>query len=154
MPNPWATAIFDAGRQVINKRGDTPHRGPVAIVTALETDKSPQAARPAEILALAVHDWLPAGHLIGVVDLVEVHSVSDCPMSGPCAVDEDGFSWARFVDEEGGSNLHHWILGEARVVDPPISYTPGSKTGLRPVSQELQEVIAARVVDPVVIPLR
>lgn len=115
--DPWAGAILDLGKRVENRPVRANYTGPVAIHVGLDDDMLAPAPAVRNMLDVAP----PRGHIIGVVDIVSEHSIDDCTMTGPCAVDHNGFSWAMFVSRRPGRPLHHWILGTVRELDEPIA---------------------------------
>lgn len=132
---PWAWAIIHGGKDVENRRtniaGD--YRGPIAI------HAGQGIGRPGEFGAA----WTAAerisrrsfrqeddvrGAIIGVVDLVDVHSASvaggcgrlrhDCPAHGTCRVHCS--EWAQGPSPDGW--FQHLVLANPRALDEPIPH--------------------------------
>ena len=116
---PWAWAIIYSGKDVENRSrtiaGD--YRGPVAIHAGLTDDTTPLASWA----TWAWRDWWAEsgtpggqrGHIIGVVDLVDVHHHTSCPTNHPDAL------WplcSRWAHHEG----YHLVLANPRPLVAPI----------------------------------
>jgi hypothetical protein len=138
---PWAWAIIHAGKDVENRTrniaGD--YRGPVAIHVAgkyAEMDTRPSALAEAQD-AWCVrqgsdcprHPWQAnVGMIIGVVDLIDVHSASviggcgrlrhDCPEHGTCR--EHCSPWADGPSADGW--FQHLVLANPRPLVEQIPY--------------------------------
>lgn len=79
---PWAWAIIHGGKDVENRvRSLGPYRGPVAIHAGREIAPPGQQIDCARLSERGV-SWVrltpTLGHIIGVVDLVDVHHAGDC----------------------------------------------------------------------------
>lgn len=136
---PWAWAIIHGGKDVENRVRNIAggYRGPVAIHVALA-----DAENAPESLWLQHSDWYrgrtsqpkkfdPAwsdrGHIIGVVDLVDVHPSGDC-----WGFDEDGERWCSPWSEP---LAHHLALRNPRALGAPIAYT--GTLGLRRLDDDM-----------------
>lgn len=128
---PWAWAIIHGGKDVENRTRNIAgaYRGPVAIHVALSIGDAAAWTAPNVQAALLAHDvetdWpLTLGRIIGVVDLVDVHSglnserarlraVRSCYQPGkpwgPCS------PWAM-------PDHHHLVLANPRPLAEPIPY--------------------------------
>ena len=138
---PWAWAIIHGGKDVENRVRNIAggYRGPVAIHVALA-----DAENAPESLWLQHSDWYRArtaqpkkfdpawpdrGNIIGVVDLVDVHSASviggcgwmqnDCE-EHPFGCRHHCSTWARGPAPEGW--YQHLVLENPRALDQPIPY--------------------------------
>lgn len=113
---PWAWAIIHGGKNVENRvrniAGD--YRGPVLIHAALRVaaDGANEVVWGAWIDS---GDSLVKGAIIGVVDLVAVHSVDSV---GCMAAIPDCSPWA-----EKTPGMHHLRFENPRALDEPIPYT-------------------------------
>lgn len=138
---PWAWAIIHGGKDVENRVRNIAgaYRGPVAIHAGAREDTS--ARQHPEIIRLAADRWWadPAslltgrrdqfGHIIGVVDLVDVHSATvlggcgyirhDCPEHGTCR--DHCSPWAEGPAPAGGW-MQHLVLANPRPLTTPIPY--------------------------------
>lgn len=130
---PWAWAIIHGGKDVENRVRNIAgsYRGPVAIHVGQEIDThaiaTPSRIHPsfreaaerymaANTDPLAGSPWMGGrGHIIGVVDLVDVHSPSDALFLPAADVEGVCSPWA-----EPGA--HHLVLANPRELDQPISY--------------------------------
>ncbi|RLP68368.1 ASCH domain-containing protein [Mycetocola reblochoni] len=112
---PWASAIIHGGKDVENRVRNIAgtYRGPVAIHAAAGKAAEITDEQEARLLAADADElggiaaWLDGepirgGVILGVVDLVDVHSVNDC---GGCS-------------EWGEPEHHHLVLRDARPVVP------------------------------------
>jgi hypothetical protein len=146
---PWAWAIIHGGKDVENRvrniAGD--YRGPVAIHAAQREDTS--ARRHPEIIRLAAEQWWtdPAsllvgrrdqfGHVIGVVDLSEVHH------SGPSDFGGEGTRFADLCSPWAQQDAWHLVLSNARALAEPIPYR--GALGLRRLEDETTARILAQI---------
>jgi len=144
---PWAWAIIHGGKDVENRvrniAGD--YRGPVTIHAGLAYDLDATICPPPLYAPVAVDEdgshMRPAGAILGVVDLVDVHqghnterdrfmAVRSCYQPGkpfgPCS------PWAE-------PDAHHLVLANPRAVDQPIPYR--GALGLR----RLDDATTARI---------
>lgn len=97
---PWAWAIFYAGKDVENRDYRTSHRGRLYVQASKIYDAfGEQWLRDQDI---DVPDGLPAGVILGHVDVV------DC-------VDDSASVWAR-----GGA--YHWLLSMPTVLADPVPH--------------------------------
>lgn len=165
--HPWAAAIIyeatdprdgskhrkDVENRTRNIAGD--YRGPVAIHAALAWDVA--AFRTPGTSPLGRWwDWetIPAmeltrGHIIGVVDLVDVHSASviggcgrlrhDCPEHGTCR--EHCSPWAEGPSHAGW--MQHLVLENPRALDEPIPYR--GALGLRTLDEATAAAVLAAI---------
>ncbi|QOC27295.1 hypothetical protein IC744_06870 [Microbacterium hominis] len=123
---PWAYAIIHGGKDVENRTTNIAgaYRGAVAIHAGAREDTS--ARQHPEIIRLAADRWWadPAslltgrrdqfGHIIGVVDIVDVHSTIDC-----WGFDGQGERWCSVWAQHG---MHHLVLANPRPLSEPIPY--------------------------------
>lgn len=145
MRQPWAWAIIHGGKDVENRTRNIAgsYRGPVLIHAASKT----AALTDAEAEFLLAHDvdgkldaWMggepiEGSVIIGVVDLVDVHTASviggcgrlrhDCPDHGTCRVHCS--EWAQGPSADGW--FQHLVFANPRALDEPIPYKGG--LGLR-----------------------
>lgn len=132
---PWAWAIIHGGKDVENRVRNIAgnYRGPVAIHAAKVNDTDAWAAMGRTNLAaysraLDVPEPLIGGAIIGVVELVDVHSASvldgcghirhDCPDHGTCR--GHCSPWAQGPAPDGW--FQHLVLENPRALGEPISY--------------------------------
>lgn len=164
---PWAWAIIHGGKDVENRSrnvaGD--YRGPVAIHTALaDAEGAPDSLwmehaeflrardRSAGLEPLRKFDAarMDRGVIIGVVDLVDVHSASvmggcgrmqhDCPEHGTCR--HHCSPWA-FGPNPAGGWFHHLVLANPRPLAVPIPFR--GALGLRTLPDDVAELVRAGV---------
>lgn len=127
---PWAWAIVHGGKTVENRvrniAGD--YRGPVLIHASKSFDDSAWAT----VEGLSQKRFMPEvdvrGAIIGLVDLVDVHSASvmggcgrmrhDCPVHGTCR--EHCSIWAQGPSPDGW--FQHLVFENPRALDAPIPY--------------------------------
>lgn len=138
---PWAWAIIQGQKDVENRTRNIAgsYRGPVLIHAAKQYDytgATPTLSR-AQIAAggpSSGRPWITnLGHIIGVVDLVDVHRASECVYVGDVVEDFDG----NFVSQEvsycspwaQAENVEHLVFANPRALDEPIPYKGG--LGLR-----------------------
>lgn len=133
---PWAWAIIHGGKDVENRVRNIAgsYRGPVAIHVGQKYDDeafSRDSARPIDE-AVEHIDGVPYmanwGRIIGVVDLVDVHSASviggcgymrhDCPDHGTCR--DHCSKWAFGPAPKGW--YQHLVLKSPRPLATPIPY--------------------------------
>lgn len=159
---PWAWAIIHGSKDVENRvrniAGD--YRGPIAIhagaAYASEADMWPAMMQKAASRDVeSMRDYLiPYGqsayrHIIGVVDLTDVHSASviggcgfmrhDCPEHGTC---RDHCSvWAEGPSKDGW--YQHLVLENPRPLAEPIPYR--GALGLRRLDDETIAKISAQI---------
>lgn len=157
---PAAWAIIYAGKDVENRtRSLGPYRGPVAIVAGREIldEDHPFWEHPLYRAAVSretawVRDRLDVrGAILGVVDLVDMHSASviggcgyirhDCPEHGTCR--DHCSPWAEGPAPRGGW-MQHLVLANPRPLVEPIPQT--GALGLRRLDDatiaRIQEAIA------------
>lgn len=136
---PWASAIINYGKDVENRvrniAGD--YRGPVAIHAGLKRfdPRHESGARVASITGYRPLMFMPTGygHIIGVVDLVDVHHWSDCL---------DGvFGCSLWAD----SDSHHLVLKNPRAVSEAIPFK--GALPLRELDAETTERVLASIVN-------
>ena len=136
---PWAQAINYGGKDVENRTrniaGD--YRGPVLIHAGLTRDDRGWVEFGGYRLTQRMNLGHPyaAGAIIGVVDLVDVHTASviggcgrlrhDCPDHGSCRVHCS--EWAQGPSADGW--FQHLVFANPRALDEPIPYKGG--LGLR-----------------------
>lgn len=144
---PWAWAIIHGGKDVENRTrniaGD--YRGPVAIHAAVRLpsfkDHWDAGTVIADITGIRplFHPPGSLGHIIGVVDLVEVHDGTveslhahngDVIVTSPCS------PWAL-------PDYHHLELANPRRLENPISFT--GSLGLRRLDADMVERITEEV---------
>ncbi|MDD7930092.1 hypothetical protein [Microbacterium thalli] len=126
---PWAWAIIHGGKDIENRTRNIAggYRGPVAIHVGLAYAhgwQSDALAREMNRSGAAHEDPQPwhanAGHIIGVVDLVDVHHES----AGSCG------DSAGMCSDWGEPGAHHLVLANPRaIVGDPIPWLGG--LGLR-----------------------
>ena len=147
---PWAWAIIHGGKDVENRVRNIAgsYRGPVAIHAAAASLATFDPGH-AELWPFnrAKHHL---GAIIGVVDLVDVHSASviggcgrmdhDCPEHGTCR--KHCSEWA-FGPHPDGGWFTHLVLANPRPLAEPIPYR--GALGLR----ELPADIAAQILEEV-----
>ncbi|MBN8882976.1 MAG: hypothetical protein J0H73_11765 [Salana multivorans] len=122
---PWAWAIVHGGKDIENSvRSLGPYRGPVAIHVAgkyategLDLPALDDAADAwCAIHGCADHPWFKhVGHIIGVVDLVDVHHATSCPTHGESAPWPLCSPWAE-------RDTWHLVLEAPRPLANPIPY--------------------------------
>lgn len=132
---PWAWAIIHGGKNVENRVRNIAggYRGPVAIHAGLQTEKAGQAWAVAAAAGMNTDrydgDPIHRGHIIGVVDLVDVHSASvigGCGrMQNDCDEHPNGCRhhcspWAMGPAPEGW--YQHLVFENPRALDQPIPY--------------------------------
>lgn len=149
---PWAWAIIHGGKDVENRARNIAgsYRGPVAIHAGMREDIA--ARQHPSIQKLAEERWGTTaddlltgrrdqfGRVIGVVDLVDVHSASviggcgrlrhDCPEHGTCR--EHCSPWALGPAPEGW--FHHLVFANPRALDEPIPFK--GALGLRKLDED------------------
>lgn len=122
---PWAWAIVHGGKDVENRTQAWSYRGPLAVHAG---QRLSERGRESPLVVRAVGDAMRRdtvvrfdyGAVIGVVDLVDVHSSVTC-------IDAEGAMcspWAEFqYDEHGGRrrrDLVHLVLEHPRPLAEPI----------------------------------
>ncbi|MFJ4174017.1 hypothetical protein [Microbacterium sp. NPDC089696] len=139
---PWSNLIINHGKDVENRSTNIAgaYRGPVAIHAGLR--QMPAGDRAWHVASAAGMDTdrydgeeLHLGHIIGVVDLVDVHSASviggcgrlvhDCPEHGTCRTHCS--EWGEGPSPSGW--FHHLVLTSPRALETPIPYR--GRLGLR-----------------------
>ena len=136
---PWAWAIIHGGKHVENRVRNIAgsYRGPVAIHAGLRYDTA-WSSRPLddamqESGARLRHGGLPwragEGHILGVVDLVDVHQLD----SAACYDDTE---WA----EDG---MYHLVLANPRPLTSPIPYR--GALGLRRLDEETTAAVWSQI---------
>ena len=157
---PWAWAIIHGGKDVENRvrniAGD--YRGPVAIHVAKglgsynDTEAALQAVHVTtaqDVRAMVAGGPRHGGHLIGVVDLVDVHSASvmggcgrmdyEC-VKHPAGCRRHCSSWAMGPAPEGW--YQHLVFANPRALDQPIPWKGAlglRKTNLDIIGEHLVE---------------
>jgi hypothetical protein len=156
---PWAWAIIHGGKDVENRvrnlAGD--YRGPVAIHAGLSVEEEDSAVwdfdeyRDAFSRATAPvrHVVDVRGAILGVVDLVDVHSASviggcgrlrhDCPEHGTCRVHCS--TWAMGPTADGW--FKHLVLANPRPLATPIPFK--GALGLRTLPDDVEAAIREQV---------
>lgn len=137
---PWAWAIIHGGKDVENRSRNIAgnYRGAVAIHVALaDAESAPEELwvrhadwyrdRSPKPRAEVTWRQMDRGHVIGVVDLVDVHHWSEC-LDGVFGCSP----WAQ-------SDSHHLILANPRPLAEPIQIKGG--LGLRTVYPAMAEII-------------
>lgn len=144
---PWAHAIIHLGKDVENRVRNIAgsYRGPVAIHVGLSEDKNAFSLSPnKEVLNDAADGtpgmqwWEKYGHIIGVVDLVDVHtSGMECSRGFSTCHEYDLCSpWA-----EAYSN--HLVLANPRPLREPIPYR--GALGLRRLDEETTAAVWSQI---------
>lgn len=121
---PWAHAIIHGGKTVENRtRSLGPYRGPVLIHASLQRDDEGWVRSGAYALTNTMDRGRPdlLGHIIGVVDLVDVHDPTErlfglTGCQGTCTPWSEMSQW-------------HLVLKNPRALEDPIPHTGG--LGLR-----------------------
>lgn len=171
---PWASAIVRMGKGVENRSRNIAgsYRGPVAIHAGL----APTGRRGSRVAfpgvgeverdqsGLLLRSWLlswpyrlPVGVIIGVVDLVDVHSMDECldreiqrlarlHKESPAefaALPDDGagglIGRARLCSEWAQMGGHHLVLANPRTLSRPIPHV--GRLGLWTVPDDVEEQI-------------
>ena len=156
--DPWAQAIMWAGKDVENRvrniAGD--YRGPVAIHAAKNVGRWNECEAALQAIHLVTGDDMRAqflrgarGAIIGVVDLVDVHSASviggcgrlqhNCPDHETCRVHCS--KWAMGPSVDGW--YQHLVLANPRPLDEPIPYK--GALGLRRLDADVAAQIAEAI---------
>lgn len=124
---PWAWAIIHGGKDVENRvRSLGPYRGPVAIHAGLSVAYD-VIGDPPTVLSRAVGQWRheeflarvhaypwsnDLGHIIGVVDLTDVHP--------DCTEPVEGYGHTPTCSRWAMSGHHHLVLANLRPLPRPI----------------------------------
>lgn len=138
---PWSWAVIHGGKDIENRRtniaGD--YRGPLAIHTGLRYDRgwdSPamdDAMRPILSSNELRETWpweQPRGHIIGVVDLIDVHAVAN-PHFNPICFDHRRPNGLAEAAAEGRGVCSRWadpggqwhlVLANPTPLETPIPY--------------------------------
>lgn len=120
--HPWAWMIFRIGKDVENRAWSTPYRGPIAIHVSKTMD--PAGERwGRNIGPLPDLDALPPGHIVGVVDLVDI-------------VRDSTSAWAI-------AGSRHWIISNPRVLREPIAWR--GRTQLLALPDDVAELVRASI---------
>lgn len=119
---PWAYAIAAGWKDIENRSWGTAYRGPIAIHAGLDVDEEFTSHYPEGTPTPPYVHALTRGHIIAVVDLLDV--VTDSP--------------SRWAD----NGQFHWILGNPRELEP-IKYTGGQ--GLRHLDPEAIAAVTAQL---------
>ncbi|WP_058623180.1 ASCH domain-containing protein [Microbacterium testaceum] len=125
---PWAWAIIHGGKTVENRTRNLAgsYRGPVAIHAGLAYDEDAVIWTGPVPTPLAIDEdgshREPRGHIIGVVDLVDVHAALDCMTQ-----EHDG-DW-KVCSEWSERSGYHLVLANPRALDEPLPWKGG--LGLR-----------------------
>lgn len=137
---PWAWAIIHGGKDVENRSQMFSYRGPLLIHAAKVDDSGGYG--DARIRALGeVGMRMPKrddrGHVIGVVDLVDVHSASDY---AACAGLPSGYCsrWA-----ESGYRATHLVLRNVRCLAEPVPAR--GMLGLWDVPEDVAAAVRAQI---------
>ncbi len=123
---PWASAIIHGGKDVENRTTNIvgSYRGPLAIIAGRSfargawLDEGPARTWLADYYGWTDGDYgrdLPAGAIIGVVDLVNVHGAG----SQNCWHEQMQTLCSRWAD----SDAHHLVLTNVRPLPTPIPFT-------------------------------
>lgn len=113
---PWALHIIQSGKDVENRSRNVAgaYRGPVAIHASLKMDDIAMARLP-----MHAPNGIPrsfrTGVILGVVDLVDVHSVDDCIEQQP---NGDWLVCSEWAERQG----HHLVLANPRPLKKPMPY--------------------------------
>lgn len=134
---PWAWSIIHAGKTVENRtRSLGPYRGPVLIHASLSIDAhaivTPSKIHPEFRAAADTYiaqntdplkgsPWMNVGHIIGVVDLVDVHDPTE-PLFGLTGCHGECTPWSEM-------GQFHLVLENPRALETPIPWAGG--LGLR-----------------------
>lgn len=136
---PWAHAIIHGGKAVENRVRNIAggYRGPVAIHAAMQRDDRGWVESGAYMLTNTMNRGRPdtLGAIIGVVDLVAVHSVDGV---GCMASIADCSPWA-----EKTPGMHHLRFENPRALAEPIPYK--GALGLRRLDDEMVARIEAAI---------
>ena len=110
---PWANAIFDAGKDIENRSRNIAgtFRGPLAIHVSQTFDGQTAVREIQRIHPGFELGELYAGHVIGVVDLVDVHRYPDCR-------DADGAHCSWWGEQADG--IVHLVLENPRRLRYPM----------------------------------
>lgn len=134
---PWAWAIIHGGKTVENRTRNLAgsYRGPVAIHAGRSEDVGAyrhadtthnalwSAFQGAGRIAMGLPAWRQwSGHIIGVVDFVDVHAALDCMTQ-----DHEG-DW-KVCTEWSDRAGYHLVLANPRALDQPVPWRGG--LGLR-----------------------
>lgn len=140
---PWAWAIVHGGKDVENRTRNIAgaYRGPVAIHVAHAMADAAAWSDPNVESALIAHDgasdWpLSIGHIIGVVDLVDVHP--------DCTEHVEGFGCTPTCSPWAMSGHQHLAFDNPRPLTTPIPAK--GRLGLWHPSEDLAAAITAQMV--------
>ncbi len=158
---PWAWAIIHGGKDVENRvrnlAGD--YRGPVAIHVAQAEDPNAfSLSSTRDALNQSADEWMAEavrlrpksvetvpwakwyGHIIGVIDLVDVHR---CNRIGGCFDSNDrSHMRAEFCSPWGEKDATHLVLANRRPLAEPMPYK--GALGLRRLDEETTALIIAQ----------
>ena len=145
---PWAWAIIHGGKDIENRvrniAGD--YRGPVAIHVAKQHEPTQAAEAVKQITGQrpqTMKNFLPVdgGHIIGLVDLVDVHN---CSKITGC-IDSNEHSDMRRIICSPWAEVHgtHMVLANPRPLAKPIPYR--GALGLRRLDEETIAQILAQI---------
>jgi hypothetical protein len=109
---PWASAIFLAGKDVENRSWSTNHRGRLWIHAGRATDRAEPDAWARDAGLRLPEERLPRGVILGCVELVDVVRDSLSPWAMP--------------------GEYHWVLGRPLLLERPVERKGG--LGLRLIS--------------------
>lgn len=163
---PWAGAILHRGKDVENRVRNVAggYRGLVAIHVGLRHDYNSVAAHNAIAGYLDEHSIYGYGAIIGIVDLVDVHTADDCwerdkqrlmslYQSGPegrrevANLPDDGpggiIGKTRFCSSWAMDGHHHLVLANPRPLSEPLPFK--GALGLRRLSDDVAAQVWARV---------
>lgn len=135
---PWATLLITPGpsrkdveNRVRNIAGD--YRGPVAVHSGLEIDRKARIPWADASIREEISAALPAGAIVGVVDLIDVHEAGDCDhllIGGPRVCS----AWAL-------PGHFHLVTANPRPLAPPIPYR--GALGLRVLPDDIAALVDA-----------
>jgi hypothetical protein len=123
---PYVDAVFTGACQVLSRSLPPGAPGVVAIRSSTsKADRCGAADRVRAYLGTPVSP-APRGSIVGLVDVVSAHELADCLMTGPCAVQADGTSFAKFIPE--GPEMWHWVLADPRPLAHPVETVHSDST--------------------------
>ncbi len=146
---PWATAILELGKDVENRTWTVRHRGPLVIHAAATSSRAAvhRALASGYFAAGPPARPLPTGSLLGVAQLVDVHSDTHClDRHGPSRCSP----WAM-------PGHHHWQLASPRTYATAVPaggrlglwrLDPDTAVELLPTHQEDPMATASTSTDP------
>jgi hypothetical protein len=134
---PWAWAIVHGGKDVENRTRNIAggYRGPVAIHAGLAPFEKGTLAgrRHAELHGGEVDSRIVFGAILGVVDLVDVHTADDIEQTK----NQRGLwpTCSRWAERSG----HHLVLKDPRPLGEPIPFT--GALGLRTLDPGVEALV-------------